>query len=285
MDWLDLVKIVRWSGHWKEEGKMIHRTVKLTLLFLLVLNMSVFAQESQTVPNESGVPRLEPRRLVDCPTAGLLPRASFDFDIRVFPLGGVIFGLDIGLMKRFMVGMSFGGENVIGEGDADWNPRIEFAAKYRMINESWSLPAVVIGFDSQGDGAYDDSLDRYDYKSKGFYGVISKGYAMGDIPFGLHAGVNYSLENVDKDKDFSLFFGADFRFGDNLGVVGEYDLGSNDDKAEELFGQGYGYFNIGVQWIFSEKLLLQFNFKNLLLNRKDVSTWGRGFRMVYFESF
>ncbi len=264
---------------------MTSRTVKLILFFFFVFNVSLFAQESQTATQVSQVPELQPRRLVDCPTAGLLPRASFDFDIRIYPEGGVIFALDIGLMRRFMVGMSFGGENVIGEGEPDWNPRIEFAAKYRLINESWSLPAFVIGYDSQGDGAYDDSLDRYAYKSKGFYAVMSKGYITGEIPIGFHVGANYSLENDDKDKDISVFFGADLKIGDNLAVVGEYDLGTNDDKAEELFGQGYGYLNIGVQWIFSEKLFLQFNLKNLLLNRKDVSTWGRGFRIVYFESF
>jgi len=264
---------------------MTSRTKKLILLFFFMFNVSIFAQESQTVTKVSKVRTLQPRRLVDCPTAGLLPRASFDFDIRIYPEGGVIFGLDIGLMKRFMVGMSFGGENVIGEGEPDWNPRIEFAAKYRLINESWSLPAFVIGYDSQGDGAYDDSLDRYTYKSKGFYAVMSKGYAAGEIPFGLHGGVNYSLENDDEDKDISIFFGADLMIGDNLGLVAEYDLGSNDDKAKELFGQGYGYLNVGVQWIFSQRLFLQFNLKNLLLNRKDVSTWGRGFRIVYFESF
>lgn len=263
------------------------RTGKLILLFLFMFNTSIFAQQRQTVTKVSQVPRLQPRRLVDCPTAGLLPRASFDFDIRIYPKGGVIFGLDIGLMKRFMVGMSFGGENVIGEGEPDWQPRIEFATKYRLINESWSFPAFVIGYDSQGDGAYNDTLDldRYDYKSKGFYAVMSKGYAMGEVPIGFHGGANYSLENDDKDKDITLFFGADLMLGDNLGLVAEYDLGTNDDKAEKLFGQGYGYLNVGVQWVFSQKLFLQFNLKNLLLNRKDASTWGRGFRIVYFESF
>lgn len=264
---------------------MIGKTGKIILLWILMLNTAVFAQGIQTSSTVSQTTLLQPRKLVDCPTAGLLPRASFDFDIKMFPQGGVIFGLDIGLMRRFMVGMSFGGENVIGEGKPDWNPRIEFVAKYRLINESWSLPAIAIGYDSQGDGAYDDSLDRYVYKSKGFYAVMSKGYIMGEVPFGLHAGANYSLENDDEDKDVSIFFGADFRFGENLGVVAEYDLGTNDDTAEELFGQGYGYLNVGAQWIFSEKLFLQFSLKNLLLNRKDASTWGRGFRIVYFESF
>jgi len=264
---------------------MTNRTGKLILLLFLMFDTSAFAQQSQTVARVTPVSRLQPRMLVDCPTAGLLPRGSFDFDIRIYPEGGLIFGLDVGLMRRFMVGMSFGGENVIGEGEPDWNPRIEFAAKYRLINESWSFPALVIGYDSQGDGAYDDSLDRYVYKSKGFYAVMSKGYAMGEVPVAFHAGANYSLENDDEDKDVSVFFGADIRFGENLGVVAEYDLGANDDKAKELFGRGYGYLNVGAQWIFSERLFLQFNLKNLLLNRKDASTWGRGFRIVYFESF
>jgi len=250
-----------------------------------MLNVPLFAQQTQTITRVSRVSVIPPRRLVDCPTAGLLPRASFDFDIRIYPQGGVIFGIDVGLMRRFMIGMSFGGENVIGEGVPDWNPRIEFAAKYRLINETYTLPALVIGYDSQGDGAYDDSLHRYVYKSKGFYAVMSKGYAMGEIPIGFHVGANYSLENDDEDKDITVFFGADLLIGDNFGLVAEYDLGTNDDKAKELFGQGYGYLNAGIRWIFSERLFLQFDLKNLLLNRKDASTWGRRFRIVYFESF
>jgi hypothetical protein len=264
---------------------MTGRIVKIVILSVFLQGAAVYAQQSQSSERSIHTEKLQPTKLVDVPTAGLLPRGSYDFDMKVYPKGGLNFRLDIGLMKRFMVGMSFGGENVIGDGEPDWNPRIEFAVKYRLINESWSFPALAIGFDSQGSGAYNDSLERYVYKSKGFYGVISKGYAMGDIPFGLHAGANYSLENDDKDKDVTLFFGADVLFGDNLGVVGEYDLGTNDDKAEELFGKGYGYLNLGVMWIFSDRLLLQFNLKNLLLNREDASTWGRELRIVYYESF
>jgi len=264
---------------------MTKRIIKSIAVLLLIFSTPLFAQEEQKTSKITPVSSLQPRKLVDCPTAGLLPRGSFDFDIRIYPGGGAIFGIDIGLMKRLMVGMSFGGQNVIGEGEPDWNPRIEFAVKYRLINESYMFPAFVLGFDSQGDGAYNDSLKRYTYKSKGFYAVISKGYATGDIPIGLHAGVNYSLENEDKDKNITLFFGADVLFGDNLGVVAEYDLGANDDNAKELFGRGYGYLNLGAQWIFSQRLLLQFNLKNLLLNRKNAETWGREFRIVYFESF
>jgi hypothetical protein len=264
---------------------MIKKIVELMVLSLVALSASGFAQEKGEVTRVARVSPLQPRKLVDCPTAGLLPRGSFDFDIRIYGNGGVVAGIDVGLMRRFMIGMSFGGENVIGDGDADWNPRIEFLAKYRLINESWALPALVIGFDSQGSGAFDDSLNRYVYKSKGFYAVTSKNYLVTEIPVGFHFGVNYSLENDDKDKDISVFFGADVQPTENLGFVAEYDLATNDDEFKDRYGQGYGYLNAGVQWIFSSELQLTFHFKNILLNREDISSWGREFRITYFEMF
>jgi hypothetical protein len=114
---------------------------------------------------------------------------------------------------------------------------------------------------------------------------MSKGYTSGDVPIGLHGGVNYSLENTNHDNNATMFFGADVLLGENLGAVAEYDLGTNDDHDREIFGRGYGYLHIGAQWIFSNRLLLQFNLKNLLLNRKHMDTWGREFKIVYFESF
>ena len=266
-------------------SQMVKKIGGLMVLSLLVLSASGFAQEKGEVIKMSGFSALQPRKLVDCPTAGLLPRGSFDFDIRIFASGGVVTTIDVGLMRRFMIGVSFGGENIIGDGDADWNPRIEFLAKYRLINESYALPALVIGFDSQGGGAFDDSLDRYVYKSKGFYAVMSKNYLVAEVPVGFHFGANYSLENDDGDKDIPIFFGADVQATENLGFVGEYDLATNDDEFKNKYGQGYGYLHAGVQWIFSSKLQLEFQFKNILLNREDISSWGREFRITYFEMF
>ena len=270
-------------------SQMAKKIGALMVLCLLLLSATGFAQEKG---QEKGkvVPMLEsealqPRKLVDIPTAGLLPRGSFDFDIRMYANGGVVNTIDVGLMRRFMIGVSFGGENIIGEGDPDWNPRIEFSAKYRLINESYALPAFALGFDSQGSGAFDDSLDRYLYKSKGFYGVMSKNYQAAEIPVGFHIGANYSLENADKDKDICVFFGADAQVSENLGFLAEYDLATNDDEFKDKYGQGYGYLNAGIQWIFLDRLQLEFHFRNILLNRKDISTWGREFRIIYFEKF
>lgn len=271
----------------KKRSKLAESLLGIVLLFL-ILSSSIFAQEKEKVMKVKPVSEfstIQPRKLIDIPTAGLLPRGSFDFDIRVYANGGVVTTIDVGLMRRFMIGVSFGGENIIGEGDANWNPRIEFLAKYRLINESYAFPAFALGYDSQGSGAFDDSLDRYVYKSKGFYAVMSKGYMAAEIPVGFHFGANYSLENADKDKDVSVFFGGDAQVSENLGFLAEYDLATNDDQFKEKYGQGYGYLNVGIQWIFLNRLQLEFHFRNILLNRKDISTWGREFRIVYFEMF
>ena len=264
---------------------MVRKIGGLMLLSFLALSASTLAQEKEEVKRVAKFSALQPRKLVDCPTAGLLPRGSFDFDIRIYGNGGLVTTIDVGLMHRFMIGMSFGGENVIGHGEADWNPGIEFLARYRLINESYVLPAIVIGFDSQGSGAYDDSLNRYVYKSKGFYAVTSKSYLVAEVPIGFHFGANYSLENDDDDKDIPIFFGADVQATENLGFVAEYDLATNDDEFKDRYGQGYGYLNAALQWIFSSKLQLEFQFKNILLNQEDISAWGREFRIIYFEMF
>jgi hypothetical protein len=274
------------------------KLIVFCLIFILILVGSSLAQyqpppeeqkhdvTSPRVTKISGLSTLSPRKLIDCPTAALLPRGSFDFDIRFFPNGGVNIALGIGLMKRLNVGMSYGGEEIIGDKDPNWNPRIEFAVKYRLINESYMMPAFALGFDSQGYGAYDDSLKRYANKSKGFYGVISKNYLVFEqVPVGLHFGGNYSLENEDKDKNLDLYLGGDVRITEDLAGVLEYDLALNDNRKNQPYGRGYGYLNLGIQWIFQDRLVLELDMKNVLRNRPGDITMSREVRMVYVESF
>jgi len=257
-----------------------------TALCLVLLCSSAFSQkvEQGRVTRIMEWGKIQPRKLIDCPTAGLLPRGSFDFDIRIYPGGGVINTIDIGLMNRFMLGLSFGGAKLISEEKPDWNPRIEFAAKIRFINESYLMPAFVLGYDGQGVGAYNDSLERYQYKSKGFYGVVSKNYLVFDIPVGFHFGTNYSLENEDEDKNITLFLGADIRFNESFGAVLEYDLGTNDDDSKAL-GEGKGYLNLGFQWIFSDQLSLELDLRNIFTNTEDISQVGRELRIIFVEFF
>ena len=229
---------------------------------------------------------LPPRQLVDCPTAATLPRASFDFQVRSSSNGSLVAQTTVGLHRRFMVGMSYGGEKVLGDEKADWYNEMQFLVKYQLITETIYMPALALGYEGQGYGRYFNDLERYMFKSKGFYGVVSKGYRTYKWSSGLHAGVYYSLEDDgDGDDDVSVFLGGDMQLQNDLLLVAEYDLALSDNRDSERSGKGWGYLNIGIRWIFSERLEIGFDMENLLGNRNDTKNPTRGLRITYLEFF
>ncbi|MCK4856814.1 MAG: hypothetical protein KAT58_02495, partial [candidate division Zixibacteria bacterium] len=263
----------------------------LILTILLVFFSHAPAQEEQNARQIYSYDNLPPRELVDCPTAANLPRASFDFRVRTTSNGGLITQIHIGLHRRFSLGLSYGGEQVLGEGTADWYEHVTFMIKYQLVNETIITPAFTIGYDGQGSGRYFSDLDRFMYKSKGFYLVVSKGYQTYQWASGLHVGINYSLESDgDNDDDVTFFFGADLSLQNDLLLVAEYDLALNDNIDAESYigehsGKGWGYLNVGLRWIFSERLELGLDFQNLFDNRRDTRSFTRGLRITYLEFF
>ena len=253
------------------------------LVVLLTIGCTAGAASAQ-----EAVKVVEPRKIVDSPTAGLLPHGAFDLDLRIFPGGGVVAGLEAGLLHRLLLGVSFGGENIIGSGDVDWYPKLEFAAKYRIVEEGRVGPALAIGFDSQGLGAYQhaDSGRRYAVKSKGLYLVSSKSYALLGV-LGVHLGLNYSLERDDGDEDLSGYVGLDKALNAGLSLRVEYDLAINDNQDNAL-NSGNGYLNAGIRWVFGHKLDIGFDVKNLSRRSTVLSEDpepSRELRLVYLERF
>lgn len=236
-------------------------------------------------PGLSGGQDIQPRKLVDCPTAGLLPKGSFDLEIRTFSGGGLLVQASVGLTDRLAMGLCFGGGNIIGAGKVDWNPRPEAQIKYRLFEESSLWPAVAIGFDSQGYGSYSDSSERYEIKSKGVYGVLSKNYTLWGRPLGLHLGSNYSFEKKDGDDDISFFLGLDKSLNEELSVVVEYDLALNDDHQDGVFGTGRGYFNLGLRWNIERRFFFELDIKNLTDNIENLSAFNRELRIVTLQFF
>ncbi|UCE19920.1 MAG: hypothetical protein JSV84_06135 [Gemmatimonadota bacterium] len=230
------------------------------------------------------VSHVELRHLVDSPTAGLLSQWTYACDLRVFPNGGVLAKVSVGLLSRFSAGLSYGGLNIIGQGELNWNPRIEFQARVRVVDEGFFRPALACGFDSQGYGCYDEGLERYQIKSKGVYAVLSKSFWLLG-PLGLHGGANYSFEDRDKDDDISFFAGVDKDLLAGFVLLAEYDFALNDNREDGVYGAGGGYVNAGLRWTFAKKLSLEFDFKNLADNREDSPRVGREVRIVYWDQF
>ncbi len=278
------------------------KTTRLILTFVIAMILigagQVWAQEDhddyEVYSNaQTSLYDVAPRWLVDMPTAGTLPRAYFDIGFRAYPNGGAIAGTDIGLSNRLMIGVSFGGEHVIANRKPNWNPKIEFNLRFRVVDEEEFFPALSLGFSSEGHGRFNDAMDRYAYKSRGMYAVVSRSFYFYHWTAGWHAGANYSYEyDVDNDKDINFFVGFDATFKHNLAFLIELDAALNDNKSAlpdgssyQFAGKGRGYLNTSLKWLFTENLELEFIFKDILVNRRESDTFTREIRLTYLDMF
>ena len=144
-------------------------------------------------------------------------------------------GLDVELFDQVLMGVSYGGDQIIGYGKPNFNPRVEFHGKYRVLEELGPAPSVCIGFESQGYAGYFKEQSRYRIKSKGFYGVAGKTFP---VLQGLYAqgGVNFSLETEDGENEPNVFMGIEQAVSPELSVRTEFDLALNDNDR----GNGMG---------------------------------------------
>jgi hypothetical protein len=235
------------------------------LAMLCILPAVSSAQSADSQPGSG-----ELARLVDSPTAGLVDKGRFAVDIRLFPEGGVVGQLQAGIMRRLTIGLSFGGEGVIGNDPVDWYPRVEAAARYRVLEESEALPALTLGYETQGYGPR--AGDRYQVKSKGFFVAASKNYVSGLGQFGVHTGINWSRES-DDDDGANGWIGIDKTINEELSVVAEYDFGLNDNDDDSL-GSGRGFLNAGAYFSPVQGLSLGLLLKNVLENGDESGTVG-----------
>jgi len=257
-----------------------HRSVAIRNfrhLFLLLWSASTLG-----LPVVVGAEGMELTRLIDSPTAGLVEKGKFAFDMRLFHEGGLMGQLSAGALKRLTIGVSYGGERVIGDRAIDWYPRLEAGVRYRVIEESQAWPALVIGYETQGYGAY--AGKRYQVKSKGVFLSFSKNYLSSIGQFGVHGGMNLTREDADGDDDPSGWVGIDKSINEDLMLVGEYDLGFDDDGGESL-GTGEGYLNAGARWAVSPQLTIGFYMKNLLGSGPENREASRELSILYSEEF
>jgi hypothetical protein len=236
--------------------------------------------------------RTPSRFLVDTPTAGTSPVGAFETRTKAFPGGGLEIRVDIGLAHWLTLGGSYGGLQIIGDGEPDWYPEPGFAVKVRVLQESWVLPALALGVDTQGAGYWDDARERYQYQSRGLYAVLSKNYAWyGDLT--LHGGVNRTLEG--NDENLNPFVGFEKSLGAFWSLALEYDAALNDDRDDGAYGRGRGYLNGAIGWNLSQDMQVRLVVRDMLRNAEPIDPgladrvvdegWGREFTFSYVEQF
>jgi hypothetical protein len=258
-----------------------------TINKILILSVLIAATHNLVMAQSyaGSAATIEPTMLIDKPTAGLLKRGSYSVSSNFFQRGGMLIGITVGIFEPFTFGISYGGSGIIGKDSINMNPMPGVNAKLRLVGEGIMMPALAIGFDSQGKEPYlgADSLKRYTIKSPGVYIVASKNYAiLGNLS--IHGGFNKSLETGDGDRDLNMFVGVEKSLSSDISIMFEYDFGTNDNHGNAL-GKGNGYLNFGFRWSWAKGLVVGFNLKNITKNQDNVNVGNRTIQIDYIGEF
>jgi opacity protein-like surface antigen len=259
----------------------------------------------------------QPYRLISGHTAGVLPKSAISAEIDVYAArggygSGLITGIHVGITNRFMLGLSYGGEGLIGFGNrVRWNAYPGVMVKYRLLDEKFVTPALTVGFDNQGYGGPTGTgqfyYTGYIYKSPGFFAAASKNYIMlNTLQIGFHGMANYSLEG---DPWPNLLAGIDLGINSELSIIAEYDFALNDITGRDNVKNNRalphrGFLNVGLRWAFTENFHLQFHAKDIFENKiySNVSAitipgseaemmthrplgWSRELKVIYISKF
>lgn len=246
-------------------ARRARRAVWFAALAGAALAAAAWAQEDFVPEGETYV--------IDNPSAWTRLRGEYGAGIGVEPF---VVRAEIGILDYLTVGVSYGGTDVFGTATPTMNPRPGFQGKFRITNGGPILPAISVGYDDQGHGKYYDfsprypgqnvNYDRYQFKAKGFYLVLSQEIeVLGAL--GLHLGASYNVIEDEDDGGVDVFGSLEKTLGPHLALLGAYSLGLNDDDPDNSLGSGYGYLDAGVRWRVTEDFNLEFRFTNLLENQ------------------
>jgi hypothetical protein len=265
--------------------------IRFPALFILLLSALAAAEQAP----------FQPVKLIDMPTAGALLKAQYSLDFKFFADGGLSTAVGVGITNRFSIGVAYELMRIIGQRGIRGQAFPGGFVKYRLMEESYYLPGLALGFDSQGSGVFyrksdGDYYPRFYFKSKGFFAALSKSYLFLGQPLGLHYEINYSAvdnqaesegHNAEggSNRSVNMGLGLDKSFNDELSTMVEYDLALDDNHTHNPFK---GYLNACVRWSIVKNFAIELDFKDILENKVIAGAtqdMNREVRIVYIDKF
>lgn len=204
--------------------------------------------------------KYETRWIVDMPTAGMLGDKSYSVVAAVYPSGGLMAAFDAGFLRYFNAGIRVSGNNIVGDGDITWQWLPGISVKGRLLNETKSIPAIVLGFESQGGSNYIGE-HRFKTHSPGFYLAVSKSFRWEIGYLGLHGGLNYSLEPKPDAASPNFYGGIEQAIGDYFAINIEYNF-QLDERVNHLYSKR-GLLNASVRGSVATGVTAEIRFRDL----------------------
>jgi len=189
---------------------------------------------------------------IDQPVPISLAHAEYFISGRLWGNGGMMMRFGLGLWDRLTLGMSYGGNSILGEQKPRFFDRYrpDFQARVSILQEQGYTPNLVLGFETQG---YDDcSLQVYQVREKG--GYLCAGKTADAIRTHCQLGLNYW-------GGFDGFLALNTLLPGKVELMLEYDPAFNDHIENR--GLRPGYVNFGVGVTIAEKVRMVFGLRDI----------------------
>ena len=252
---------------------------KQTMICFLLLLISVVAVKS----NEISLDSYQPRYIVDMPTAGTLDNLQYSVNAILVSNGGFLADVTIGIFKVINFSLSYGGTGIIGYQTMNMQKYPGFHIKGRILGEKENVPAIALGFNSQGKGTYDKGNDRYEQLAPDFYVAASKSFKWAVGSLALTGGINYSLL-VSDDKGINVYAGIEQSILNICGLALEVNPNLN-DKSETIWKEKNKtlMLNGAIKFTPLENMIIEIQFKDMLRNSSRATEVGRYFGVSFIS--
>lgn len=252
-------------------------------LFVLICSFLIFFDtfSADAQGSAGSTPVYESRYAVELPTAGVIPKNSYSAYLMFFEQGGALFAFDVSPLTNFSIGVSYSGTGIIGLGTIIGQGLPGVQARFRIVNETFNFPAILIGWDNQGRGKYDFGKKRFRTLSPGFFASASKNFKWSLGNLALHGGVTYSIEQKPSKRMVNCYAGAEQSIYKSLAVNVEFNPGFDD--IDEL--KRYALLDAAIRWSFIQNFTLEFKLTDILRSRKDTDEISRSFGIEFVHPF
>jgi hypothetical protein len=209
---------------------------------------------------------------LDQPVPISLAHAEYYVGARLWGSGGIMMRFGLGLFDRVTLGMSYGGNYVIGNAKPEFygRHRPDFQARVAILQEQGYVPNLVLGFENQGYDNYIPADDVYEVKEKGGYLCVGK--TVDAIRTHCQVGINYW-------GGLDAFAALNALLPGNVELIAEYDPAFNDATDRNR-----GFLNFGIGWTFAEKVRMVVGLRDILGNREETRL-NRTFEISINERF
>lgn len=239
-------------------------------MLIIILEIDAFAQGSA-----GAGARFETRDIVDMPTAGVIPKDDYSVDMIYFENGGIAFTFNYGLWRNFNIGGAISAMNLVGTQEITLQNVPSVLVKYRFVNETIEVPAIVVGLSTRGTGIYHNSSNRFEIASPGVFLAMSKSFLWEVGAIAVHGGINYSLENTTDDFFVNYYAGVEQALGNRFAVNVEYNSGAFEWKDGRT--RGRGFLHSSLRYSLGYGFTMQLQLRDLLNNFKNSDKISRYF--------